>query len=163
MISPNALLIEQVKLVVGLAPIAPSTSTPDYVSLKGYGKCAVVIVGDNGATVTGSDITLKQATAVAGTNEKELAFAKAYKNEDVGAGDALTEFTVTNNTFTTLNTDNKNVMYFIEVDETDLDINNGFDCVRAGTGNATNSVLAVLYLLYPARVGKVATPSAIID
>jgi hypothetical protein len=164
MISPNAGLHEMAKIVTGLAPIAPSSSTPDYVSLKGYHRACVVILQDNGTAPTGSAITLKQATAVAGTGEKALSFSKVYVNTDTAAagGDALTETTVTNDTFTTDNTADKNAIYVIEVDEQDLDIDSDFDCIRVGTANATNSVLSVLYVLYPAKYAANPNPIAAI-
>lgn len=163
MMNPNALLLEQAKIVTGLAPIAPSSSTPDYVSLKAHPKCTVVLMVDNGATVTGSAITLKQATAVAGTSEKALAFDKVWANTDTGAGDTLTETTVSSNTFTTDNTDNKNLLYIMEVDAADLDVAGGFDCIRAGTGNSTNAVCSVLYILWPSSFAKGSIATAVTD
>lgn len=157
----NALLSEQCKIVAGLCPITPSTSTPDYVSLKGYERLTVVIMVDNATTVTGSAITLKQATAVAGTSEKALSFTKAWRNVDIDAADGLTEFAVSSDTFTTDATNNKNLLYVMEVKAEDLDVNNGFDCVRAGTGNATAAVLSVLYILSGPKFGTSA--SAIVD
>jgi hypothetical protein len=159
----NAFLSEQAKLVVGLPPITPASSTPDYVSLKGYSKCTVVILGLNGAGVTGSAITLKQAQAVAGTGEKALAFDTVHSNIDAGAADALADVAVTNNTFTTDVTNAKQLMYVIDIDEADLDVANGFDCVRAGAANAVNATLSILYILWPAKYGKATPPSAIID
>lgn len=156
-------LREMFKFVTGLAPITPSSSTPDYVSMKAYQHLTVVILVDNGATVTGSAITLKQATAVAGTGEKALAFTKMYANTDTGAGDALTETTVSSNTFTTDTTDNKNLMYVIEVDAESLDRANSFDCVRAGTADAANTVLSVLYILSNARYAGATPLTAITD
>ena len=117
------------------------------------------------STVTGSAITLKQATAVAGTSEKALAFTTYWSNIDTGAGDTLSEATASSNTFTTDATNSKNLMYVLEVDADDLDIDNGFDCVRVGTGNATAATVTVLYILsqprYSGSVGDL--PSAIID
>lgn len=163
----SRLLTEQAKLVTGLAPITPSSSTPDYVSLKGYNRCTVVILAANGTTVTGSAITLKQATDVTNSlsDEKALAFSTMLANTDTAASDALTATAVTSNTFTTGTTNSKNLLYVIEVQETDLDINNGFDCIRAGTANAANTTLSVLYVLWPAKYGKATSPapSAIID
>lgn len=147
----NALLSEQVKFVEGLLGVVPSSSTPDYVSLKNYERIAVIILQKNATTVTGSAITLKQATAVAGTSEKALSFTKAYRNVDTGAGDVLSEFTVSSDTFTTQAVDSKNAMYVIEVKAEDLDVNNGFDCIRAGTGNATAATITVLYALFGAK------------
>lgn len=165
MISGNVQLHEMVKLVTGLAPILPSSSTPDYVSLRGAERVCIIIVVDNATTVTGSAITIKQATAVAGTGEKAVAFTKMWANIDTAAGDALTETAVTSNTFTTDATNAKNLMYVMEVALTDLDVAGGFDCVRAGTGDATAAVVAVLYAMYPARWARTAgpVPSAIID
>jgi hypothetical protein len=163
MLNVNAMLVEQAKLVTGLAPIAPSTSVPDYVSLKNYHKLAIVILVDNGATVTGSAITLKQAQAVANTGEKALAFSKVWKNEDTANGETLTETAVVSNTFTTIATNNLNAIYVIEVLPTDLDIANGFDCVRLGTGDSVNAVISALYILWPAKYGDATPPASITD
>lgn len=160
----TAAFVEQAKVVEGLFAVVPSTSTPDYVSLKGYGKCTIVISVKNATTVTGSDITVKQATAVAGTGEKAVTFTRAWRNIDTAASDTLAEFAVTNSTFTTDNTNSKNLMYVLEVRHDDLDIDNDFDCVRAGTGNATAATVHVTYILWPTRYsGLGAKPSAIID
>jgi len=158
----NAELREIAKLVTGLAPITPSTSTPDYVSLKNYRKCTIVILADNATTVTGSAITVKQATSVGAGSEKPFAFTTAYRNIDTAAADALASFAVTSNTFTTDTTNAKNLMYVIEVDASALDVEGGFDCVRAGTADAVATVLSVLYILWPAGYGG-AMPSAIVD
>lgn len=163
MISVNGKLVEQVKFVQGLAPITPSTSVPDYVCMKNYNKFAAVISIDNGATVTGTAITLKQAQAVANTGEKALAFTKVWANVDIGATDTLVETAVSSNTFTSDTTDNKNLMYVIEVDPSELDVANGFDCIRVGTGNGVNCVTSVLYMLWPAKYAKATPPSAILD
>jgi hypothetical protein len=162
-ISPNGRLVEQAKIVQALAPITPSTSTPDYVSMKNYGKLTVIIDVDNGSTVTGSAITLKQATVVAGSDEKAMSFTKVWANTDTGASDALVATAVTNDTFTTDTTNAKNLQYVIEVDAADLDTANGFDCVRLGTGNGANMVLSASYILWDARYQKGTPPSAIVN
>jgi len=159
----NAELADLVKLVTGLAPITPSSSTPDYVSLKGYDRCSIIIMGDNAADVTGSAITLLQATAVAGTSEKALAMTTQKANSDTAASDTLTATAVTSNTFTTTTTNNKNFLHVIDVKAADLDVANNFDCIRVGTANAVNTVISVLYALYPARHASPAAVAAITD
>lgn len=146
-----ARLLDKGKVVTGLAPITPSSSTPDYVCMCGFSKLTVILIVDNGATVTGSAITLKQATAAAGTGEKALGFSKVWQNIDTGADSDLDETDVTSDTFTTDDTDNKNLLYQIEVDESDLDMDNDFNYVRVGTGNGANMVLAALYILHGAK------------
>lgn len=163
MFGPNAALHEQAKIVWGMGPKVPSTTTPDYVSLKGYSRACVIIQGLNTTTVTGSAITLKQATTVAAGGEAALAFDTAYRNLDVTASDTLSSFTVSSNTFTTASTNSINFMYVIDVRPEMLDIANGFDCFRLGTGDATNATLSVTYILYPAKYAKSTPPAAITD
>src|SRR5574340_614693 len=134
-------LTDIAKVVMGCAPAALATTAGagDYVSLKNFDRLTILIPVLNGATVTGGDVTLKQATAVAGTGEKALAFAKMYANTDCAASDTLTETAVTSNTFTTNATNSKQLMYVIEVKASDLDVANGFDCVRINVANMANA------------------------
>lgn len=155
--------IDQGKWVTGLAPTTPSSSTPDYVSMKGYQKLTALIIVDNASTVTGSAITLKQATDVSGTDEKALSFDTVFADEDTAAGDTMVKTTVGSNTFTTDDTNGKNLLYAIEVDADDLDQDNDFDCVRLGTGDGTNMVLAALYWLHGPRYAPTLDESAITD
>jgi hypothetical protein len=154
----NAALIEQARPIVGLLSTVPSTSTPTYISLKNYERVEITILVKNATTVTGSAITLKQATSVAAGSEKALAFTAAKRNIDLAAGQDLTDFTVASNTFTTDSTNSKNLMYVIDVKAEDLDINNGFDCIRAGTGDATAATVTVLYRLYGPKFSAATSP-----
>lgn len=163
MSSTSKQLVETCKIVSGLAPILPSSSTPDYVSMKNASHITILILADNATSVTGSAITLKQATAVAGTSEKALAFSYQWANTDTGASDTLVKTAVTSDTFTTDDTNNKNLMYVIEVDAADLDVSNGFDCIRAGTGNAAATVISVAYIVRGLRYPQATPPAAITD
>lgn len=156
-------LVEDFKFVQGLPCTTPSTSTPDYVSMKGYSHLTVVIDAKNATTVTGSAITLKQATAVAGTSEKALGFDWVWANVDTGATDTLVKTAVTSDTFTTDTTNSKNLQYVIEVNVEDLDVDGGFDCVRVGTADATATTLNVTYILSGARFKSATPPAAITD
>ena len=149
--TPNAKFLEQAKVVVCLLGTVPSSSTPQRVSLKDYRRVLFLILVKNATTVTGSAITLKQSTTVAGGSEKALSFTKAHRTLDIATnGDTLSEFTVASDTFTTDNTDSKNHLYAIEVTPDMLDVDGGFDVVRVGTGNATAATVTVLAVLGPA-------------
>lgn len=166
MMNPNVLLTEQTKVVQCLGPVAPSTSTPDFVSMKGYNRCTVLIPVKNGTTVTGSAISITQATDVSNTGGKALPFSTAYRSLNTGPSgntDALSSFSVASNTFTTDSTNSTDNLYAIEINETDLDVANGFDCVRVNTGNSTNATLAVVAVLWPAKFGKSTPLTAIAD
>jgi len=155
-VSLNARLDEQVNTVVAAAGLLLTSTLGDttYVSLKNYAKCRIIISIADGTTVTGSTITLKQATAIAGTNEKPLAFTRMLANVDYAASKVMTETAVTANTFTTQVVNSKDSLYVIDVDASDLDVAGGFDCLRVdGTGHAATASrgCVVLYELYGAR------------
>lgn len=159
-------LTDIAKIVLGspiIGALATTNGDCDYVSLKGYSGCTILIQVDNATTVTGAAITLKQATAVAGTSEKALAFDTMFANVDTGATDTLVETAVTSNTFTTDTTDNKNLMYVVEVDASDLDVANGFDCLRVDSLLMANAVGVVTYILHGARHASPISISAITD
>lgn len=159
-------LIDQAKIVYAspiIGALATTNGDCDYVSLKDYARCTIVIAVDNATTVTGGAITLKQATAVAGTGEKALSFSTVYANTDVAASDTLVETAVASNTFTTDTTDNKNLLYVIELKAEDLDVANGFDCVRVDSLLMANAVASVQYILHGARYASPLARSAITD
>lgn len=157
-------LTDIAKIVQGspiIGALATTNGDCDFVSLKNFDRCTIVISVDNATTVTGGAITLKQATAVAGTSEKALSFSAMLANVDCAAGDTLTETAVTSNTFTTDTTNDKNLMYVIEVKAEDLDIANGFDCLRVDSLLMANAVGNVLYIMHGAR--NCPPGSAIVD
>lgn len=152
----NARLDEQVQTVVAAAGLLLTSTLGDttYVSMKNFARARITIVIADGTTVTGSAITLKQATAIAGTSEKALAFTRMLANTDYAASKTMVETAVTSNTFTTQTMNSKDSVYIIDVDASDLDIANGFDCIRVdGTGHAATASrgVVVLYDLYGAR------------
>lgn len=155
-VSLNARLDEQVTPIVAAAGLLLTSTLGDttYVSLKGYRKLQIIISIADGTAVTGSTITLKQATAVAGTNEKALSFTRMLSNTDYETAKVMVETAVANNTFTTQTVNSKSSVYIIDVDADSLDVANGFDCVRVdGTGHASTAPrgCVVLYNLYGAR------------
>jgi hypothetical protein len=158
-------LVHQNKILNAYGPATPSTAVPQYVSLKNYNHLTIILNVLNATTVTGSAVTLNQATAVAGTSAKALAFTKVYRNLDCAAGDTLSEAAVTSNTFTTLTTNSKRAQYVIEVDAESLDMDNGFDCLQVALADATAATITATYVLSGCRhAGNVAVlPSAIAD
>lgn len=156
MISLNARLDEQVTTYVAAAGLLLTSTLGDtmYVSMKGYSRARITIVIADGTTVTGTAVTLKQATAVAGTGEKALAFTRMLANTDYQASKAMTETAVSSNTFTTQTTNSKDSVYFIDLKAEDLDLANGFDCFRVdATGHAATASrgCVVIYDLYGPR------------
>lgn len=156
-------LTDKCKIVVGCPPalLATTAGDGDWVSLKGYRKLTIVLCILNATTVTGGAVTLLQAQAVAGTNAKALSFSSALRNVDAAASDTLASFAVSSDTFTTDSTNSKQLLYVIDIDATQLDQANGFDCVRIDVASSAASVGCALYFLHPMRYST--APSAITD
>lgn len=157
--------IDNFKFVTGCAPAALTSTAGDgdYISMREYARLTVIISVLNGNTVTGGAVTLKQASDVAGTGEKALGFSTMWANTDAGASDTLVSTAVTSDTFTTSTTNSKILMYVIEVSARELDIANGFDCVRVDVASMANAVGTVIYMLSGARQKPVIARSAITD
>lgn len=162
----SALFHEDHKVVLmSPAIVAHATTAGDcgYVSMKGYDSLSIYMFVDNATTVTGCAVTLKQATAVAGTSEKALAFDTMWVLTDTSVassvitGETLTETAVTSNTFTTGTTNDKNMVYCMEIKASDLDAANGFDCVRLDGLSQANSVSCVIGILSDARYSGAAS------
>lgn len=156
-------LIQNAKVVQALAPTAVSSVTPDYVSLKNYQHVTAIISLTCATGVAACDVTLKQATAVAGTSEKALGFSYVWKNQDIATSDTLVKTAVTSNTFATP-ADIKEKLYVIEVDTDTLDVDNGFDCFRVALADAAATTASVVYVLsQPRYIDQTSSPAAITD
>ena len=154
-------LAETVRFVTGLAPITPSTSTPDYVSLKNYGGVTVIISVDNATTVTGSAITLKQATAVAGTGATAMvAVQPIWKNADVSSTDTLVKSSDAVSIAATAGTTNQELIMEVLPER----LAAGYDCIAAtlsDSSQATNFV-TVTYRI-ETKYPQATPPAAITD
>lgn len=140
--------VDKLKYVNALHGVTPSSSSPKWVSMKGYNHITAIVTFKNTSTgVTGSAIGLAQATAVAGTSTKVLPFSTMFACIDDSSSVALTQTAVVSNTFTTDATGSKTGFYIIEFDAVESDINNGFDCIQVTTGNAVNATIEVNYIL----------------
>lgn len=149
----NARLDEQAALIqaTSIGALTGAAGDAAYVSLKNYRKATVVLDVLNGATVTGGTVTLKQATSVAGANEKALAFTRLVASTDVAASQALGELVAVNNAFTTDATNAKRLRYIIEIDSDQLDADNNFDCFRVDVAGMANATGLVSYILWGGR------------
>lgn len=160
-------MIDEMKIVPMGGPVLLNTAgiTGTRVSMKNYSRLGILLQVTPASGTDAAAVTLKQSKTVADSpsTEKALSFTKVYK---CVSGDTWAEVAVVNDTF---NTSAAAVAesFFIEVDENDLDVNNGFDCVRINVtdpGSVSTPATAVGYL-YQAKIKS--TPaimlSAIID
>lgn len=129
-----------------------------WVSLKNYQRMYIIILTGAWAAASAA-VTLAQATAIAGTGSKALAFTKYYHDETTSGTLVATTCS------STFNLDTANSMYVIDVDPGDLDHTNAFDCVTvaiASPGVAAD-FYGVAYILYQPRFADPTPPTALLD
>ena len=148
---------------VGAVPVDTVSAAvdSDWVSLKGYSHVTAVIL--QGAWAGGTPaVTLKQATVVAGTDTKALAFTKKWVKTGL-ASNTFTEGTVTANTFNLVATANQ--ITVLEIDAASLDVDNDFDCMQVAIASpgANADLIAVFYILSGARYPQETMEAATAD
>jgi hypothetical protein len=155
------LFIPNNHVVQGIASVDINSSGADgiYVNMKLYRQITILL--NFGVIGAATAVTLKQATDVSGTDEKELAFTDMFAKEGTTT-DLHTETVVTGNTFNTGTTNNS--MYKIEVSANQLDINNDFGCVRVALSDpGASTIVGCEYVLSQPRYSSIEGTSAIID
>ena len=143
-------------IVVGVIPVDLQTAVNgDYVSLRGCNHVTILIVKAVGTDGDDQTFTLQQATSVAGGSVKALETIDEYWEKE-----ALTDLTgtgtwtrVTQTAASTIAPGDPSAqsaaMYLFEIDVDELDVANGFDCIRVnGDGAGGNAQLGtILYIL----------------
>ncbi len=133
--------------------------TQRFISMKYVPHVSIVI--QTGAWATGTAaVTLEQATAVAGTSKKALAFTKMWT--DKAAAGTLVETAVVGNTF---NLDTADSQWVIEVDAETLDHVLGFDCLALtiATPGANDDYYSAEYVPSAIRYQQATPPSVHLD
>jgi hypothetical protein len=164
-------LLEQYDIVPGVLPYdaAGAAGNGDYVSLKLHPEVTVVFIkmaGDAGEDPT---ITLQQATAVAGTGVKALTFTDIYTKQgaDLTAVGQWTRVTQTAaSTYTSATGGETAEVWAIPIRASQLDVDNGFDCIRASVadlGSGSSVFGTLFYILGPCGYQQEILPSAIAD
>lgn len=172
----NTRLLESIDIVVG-GPMQDVNSDfeGDYVSLKNYDGCLVVV--HKNAGTAGDDISLKltQATEVAGSTTKALNFSHLYAKVGTQASTGTFvkyTFTATDDLDTVsvggtdLLADDVAALFVIDVRASDLDVSGGYDCFKVGIegDDVGNAVYAgITYILYGARYPQAIPLASITD
>jgi hypothetical protein len=166
----NNLFVEEAQIVMAIVPVDSQTgaNTGDYVSLKNYERCTIVII--KAAGVAGDDpvITVTQAQDVSGTGVKALNITRV--DSKVGAQTGIGTFTTNTQaagaTYTDLVSAEAQGIFCVEFQGSDLDVANGFDCLKVSipdTGAAGAQLLTAIYILRGGKFNGATAPSAIID
>jgi len=133
-----------------------SARSGDWVSLKGYEKCLILVhIGQNNAATT--EITVDKATDVSGTGESTGITLNNWWSAEDSAG-VYTKGTAASS-ITSSDTGSGSSVYLIEVRAEEL---GAYDCIQVecGASNAANYISA-LYILYPGRYQQATPISAV--
>jgi hypothetical protein len=148
---------EHFQVAEGFLPVNIGTGANDgdWVSLKNYAEVTVLFFQSPGSAAEPATITLEQASAVAGTGAKALNFTTIYKKQAATNLQGTGQFTKV--TQTAANTyalgsgadGDKAALVLITIKAEDLDVEGGFDCVRArvadvGIGTPIGTALYIL-------------------
>lgn len=154
-------------IVVGQVPIAlGSARTGDVVSLKNWGRCTVVFIGDIGTA--GEDVSLgvQQAVSVAPSSAKDITFTRVDTKQgtlsSVGTWTKVTQAAAA--AYTNTDAGGEQKMWVVDIAAEDLDVDNGFDCIYAtlsDAGTAATGLGVLLYILSEPRFAKEGGVSAI--
>jgi hypothetical protein len=166
----NNLFVEEAQIVMAIVPVDSQSgaNTGDYVSLKNYERCTIVII--KAAGVAGDDpvITVTQAQDVSGTGVKALQITRV--DSKVGAQTGIGVFTKNTqaaaDTYTDTVSGEAQAIMVVEFKAEDLDVNNGFDCLKVAvpdTGSGGAQLLTALYILRGGKFNPASGTSAIID
>ena len=148
-------LVYEKTIVEAIPPqnITGSAVDANYISMKGYDHCTIII--NTGAWAGGtSAITVNRATAIAGTGEDAggVEFDYMWTNDGAVALSPLTKTEVTSDTF---NLDTANAMYVIEIpaDTIKGSSTTEYDCIQLAlaTPGANNDYVSATYVLSKSR------------
>lgn len=165
----NQHFLEKCQIVGGGVPVALNTAglTGDIVSMKNYGRCAIVFFAAAGTAGDDPTLTVQQCKSVAGSSAKALDFTRIDVKQGTLA--SIGQFSKVSqaaaNTYTEATSAEAQKIWVIDVKAEDLDVDNGYDCIQASIGDVgTNAQLGcLLYILHEPRYSVDPLPSAIAD
>ena len=140
----------------------PSSFASLWIDMDIYSHVSFVIgVANPGSGITTSAVTVNQGITTAGTSSKALAYNNYFKGTggyaaQTAASDVLTQVTGVSGTFNTATTISTNFLYVIEIQDTDLDLANGFNCVQLAIATGGGSVMQQYAICSPRFGGNYA-------
>jgi len=147
-------ILEQLQIVEGFMPVdlQDGANTGDYVSLANYKHVAVVFMSTVGTAGDDPTLTIVQATDVAAGGAKALNFTTIYRKQaaaSLASTGAWTKTTQTAaNTYTNVTAAEQDLIWVVEFDADELDVDNGFCCIMASVADVGgNAQLGTMFYL----------------
>lgn len=152
-------ILDKLDIVSGIIPInIGSARSSDVVSLKNYGRVAIVFHKAAGSASEDPTLTVLQATSITPSSAKALTFTEIYTKQgtlsSVGTWTKTTQAAA--NTYTNTTASENEAVWVIDIKAEDLDVDNGFDCVQVTIADAgsVNQLAALLIIPHEPRYAK---------
>lgn len=160
---------ELLQVAEGFVPVnmATATNPGDFVSMKNFGQLHFLLFAGPGSASEPITFRAEQATTVSGGSVKALDFSVIYVKSAAtnlqGTGTFTKVTRTATNTYSPATDGSKATIALITINAEDLDVNNGFDCVR-GQVDKPGTVSAIGGLLYLLGNPRISPPlSALAD
>lgn len=153
----SSVFVEGCNIVPAFSGVVADTDTNqtgDYVSLANYGKVGVLFVKAAGTNTDIPTLTVYQATTVAGAGAKVATVVDTiWKKQTATTLTATATFTKSTQTLASTvvgdaTSDTDTMVLYFEIKASDLDVDNGFDCLRVDVANAASAGSQYATLLY---------------
>ncbi len=148
----NSLILERLQIAEGVLPLALTTArTGRVVSMRNFRRMGILLYKGIGTAGDDPTITIAQGTDIAFGTNKALNFTTLWVKQDLTKLSDVAQWTKitqsAGNTYTEATSAESAAMWWIEFQQSDLDIANGYDCIRASISDVgTNSQIGcVLY------------------
>ena len=152
----NLHFLDKVDIVQGITPInIGSARSSDVITLKNYGRCAIVFHKAAGSASEDPTLTVLQAVSITPSSAKALNFTTVYTKQ--GTLNAVGTWTKTvqaaGNTYTNTTASENEAVWVIDIKAEDLDVDNGFDCIQVTIADAgsVNQLAALVFYLHEPR------------
>jgi len=152
----NLHFLDKVDIVSGIVPInIGSARSSDVITLKNYGRCAIVFHKAAGSASEDPTLTVLQAVSITPSSAKALNFTTVYTKQ--GTLNAVGTWTKTvqaaGNTYTNTTASENEAVWVIDIKAEDLDVDNGFDCLQVTIADAgsVNQLASLLFVLHEPR------------
>ena len=163
--------VQMVQLVEGVPIVDFQTAANDgdWVSLKEYHNCCVIVITSAGTAADDPTLTMEQATDVSGADAKALNFTVIHTKQaatdlsGTGVNTRVTQAAAA--TYTEATSAEQVFIWQVDFADTELDAANDFDCLRARVADiGSNAQLGWIgYALYNPRNSQAILLSAIVD
>ncbi len=162
-------ILDTIDIVSGFVPInIGSARTGDTISLKNFGAVSVVFFKAAGSASEDPTLTFEQATSITPSSAKALTavttiYTKQGTLTSVGTWTKTTQAAAA--TYSNTTASENEAIWVITIKAEDLDVDNGFDCMRVTVADAgsVNQIAAMLYILSEPRYAVDGGLSAIVN